>query len=64
MISPKSSTILDKIKKEYEYAIDPLDFENTSLIKYYYETIREKVSFDWDEITHTLMPIIDDYKKI
>ena len=32
MISPKSSTILDKIKKEYEYAIDPLDFENINII--------------------------------
>ena len=113
-MSPKSSTILDKIKKEYEYTIDPFDFENTSLIKYYYlyghfkwvlykydfyekikevknymhnkedkidknvfesfektldkildeyETIREKVRFDWNEITDTLIPIINDYKK-
>ena len=28
-----------------------------------YEAIMKKVSFDWNEITDTLMPIIDDYKK-
>ena len=27
-----------------------------------YETIREKVSFDRDEITHALISIINDYK--
>lgn len=113
-MSTKSSTILENIKKEYEYTIDPLDLINTSLIKYYYlhghfkcvlikynidgkiqqvknymhnkkdkidknvfesfektldkilndyEAIMKKVSFDWNEITDTLMPIIDDYKK-
>ena len=34
-MTPKTNTI-DEIKKEYEYTIDPYDFKNTSLVKYYY----------------------------
>ena len=35
MMTPETNTI-DEIKKEYEYTIDPYDFKNTSLVKYYY----------------------------
>ena len=50
-MSSQEIPIIDILKKLYEYTIDPLDFETTSLIKYYFlygrfASIFENFAFD------------------